>query len=88
MKGKKLLRYLVANRDTIHDKIPSAGEMRIINILREYGPLTSIEIADHLSICPVSASTRLCNSMNRGYLKRIDIGAPSGGSLYKYSYAL
>lgn len=76
---------MLMNRDFIKDNMLSSHELKIYNSLKRRQEITAPELCERDGISVQNATTKLKKIYAKGYFSRIDIGDPSGGSLYKYS---
>jgi|GEM_PF-3838049 len=71
----------------IHAMKISASEREILAYIKRTNGTTSVNVADVFSISIPSASTRLKRLLEKGYLKRVEVLAKTGGLEYIYAWS-
>ncbi len=85
----ELMALMVENPGLINSIYLSASKLNVFNFVRQHSEsgVTSRNIADHLGITVQSASTRLKDLLEKGYLIREQSIGESGGLEYIYKAA-
>ena len=84
-KEKQIMKLMVSDYELIKKLMLSNGELKMLTEIKALGGLTSsyVSTSNHISI--QSASSRLTKLWRKGYVKRINQGAESGGDEYFYT---
>lgn len=84
-KERQIMRLMVSDYQLIKKLMLSNGELQMLTEIRALGGLTSSYVSTSKRISIQSASSRLTKLWRKGYLKRINQGAESGGDEYFYT---
>jgi len=89
MKDKALMRLMIDCPNFIREKLLTDRDIDLfIEVECQEDGMTSSFLAEHWDITIQHASTVLKNLYEKGYLKRKNIGAISGGDEYTYNIAI
>lgn len=84
---KKLMRLFLDCPDYLKRVIISEPQIEVVRFVKDcgFGSATARELADHLDISVQGASGRLNKLWSRGWLKREERAAETGGIEHRYS---
>lgn len=77
---------LLDNWEDIRERMPSHKQAQVIHYIKQFGPLGASEIALGFCISVQSANGILSACKSKGFLNRINVGDPTGGSMFEYTY--
>ena len=80
--------YLVRHNEQIRRLIPTRQQVRLINFVRYKVLVNSSDVSTKYGLTIQRSTMLLKSAYDKGYLKRRDDGAPSGGQLFTYWCAL
>lgn len=87
-KEKQIMKLMVNDYQLIKKLMLSNGEFQMLTEIKAIGGLTSSYVSTSRRISIQSASSRLTKLWRKGYVKRVNQGAESGGDEYFYSAIL
>lgn len=85
MNKKELMNIILSSKKELCELMLSSHQIDIVRFIESKGSVYSADIADKFSISIQSASGTLKTILNKGYLKREELTAPSGGKEFKWS---
>lgn len=88
MKDKTLMKLMLECPNFIREKLLTDTQIELFEFVQDRTELTSAELAFHKEISIQYASVILANLAKKGYLKRMNRGAVSGGDEYVYKVAI
>ena len=80
--------FIVENKKELNDLMVSQHQIDVINFVKSKKFVFSGDVAEKFSLSIQSASTTLKNLLNKGYLKRDEMTAASGGKEFQWSCAI
>ena len=87
-KEKQIMKLIFNDYQLIKKLMLSNGERQMLTEIRALGGLTSSYVSTSRRISIQAASSRLTKLWRKGYLKRVNQGAESGGDEYFYTSTL
>lgn len=88
MPTNTLRKIILRNRITINDIMPTDQQAKIIEFVRVHGKTTSNQVSHNFATSLALAAGQLKVIYSKGFLSRHNIGDPSGGAQYQYTYTL
>lgn len=80
--------YLIRHSNQIRRLTPTRQQVKLINFIKFNGRVNSSDVSDRFGLTIQRSTMLLKSAYDKGYLKRRDDGAPSGGQLFTYWCAL
>ena len=82
-----MMREILKNSEMIRQILPTAQQLKILKYI-DNKEVTSNELAVFFNISIANAGGQLSKLYRNGWLKRSDVGDPTGGSMYVYKNTL
>ncbi len=82
-----MMREMLQNSELIRQILPTAQQLKILKYI-DTKEVTSNDLAVFFNISIANAGGQLSKLHRNGWLRRSDVGDPTGGSMYVYKNTL
>ncbi len=82
-----MMREILQNSEMIRQILPTAQQLKILKYI-DTKEVTSNDLAVFFNISIANAGGQLSKLHRNGWLRRSDVGDPTGGSMYVYKNTL
>ena len=82
-----MMREMLQNSEMIRQILPTAQQLKILKYI-DTKEVTSNDLAVFFNISIANAGGQLSKLHRNGWLRRSDVGDPTGGSMYVYKNTL
>jgi len=82
-----MMREILQNSELIRQILPTAQQLKILKYI-DNKEVTSNDLAVFFNISIANAGGQLSKLHRNGWLRRSDVGDPTGGSMYVYKNTL
>jgi predicted transcriptional regulator len=82
-----MMREMLQNSELIRQILPTAQQLKILKYI-DNKEVTSNDLAVFFNISIANAGGQLSKLHRNGWLRRSDVGDPTGGSMYVYKNTL
>ncbi len=82
-----MMREILQNSEMIRQILPTAQQLKILKYI-DNKEVTSNDLAVFFNISIANAGGQLSKLHRNGWLRRSDVGDPTGGSMYVYKNTL